>query len=72
MITDWIHEIIDGSGGLHDFEDHEIATSNVSRDEVVAAWTIRCLANLKCEGSANALQEIIKRRYADDITINKE
>lgn len=65
-ISDWIHEIIDGVGGLHDFEYYEMATPTIPRDEAVAAWVLRCLANVKCEGSDLVLGAIQKRR--DDKT----
>lgn len=61
-ISTWIHDVINGSGGLHDFEDHELASSNIDRDEAVGAWVIRCLANPKCEGSQAVLSAIIERR----------
>ena len=61
-IRNWVHKIIDGEGGLHDFEDREIATPNTPRDEVVAIWVLKCLGNMKCEGSEMVIYEILKYR----------
>ena len=44
-IMAFCESIITGSGGLHDFEQHELAVSNCDRDVAVAAWVIRCLGN---------------------------
>jgi len=63
-IQEWITGIIDGPGGLHDFERCELASSTVPRDEVVAAWVIRCLANVNCEDSEGVLLEIQQHRAA--------
>lgn len=62
MIPEWITQIIDGPAGLHSFEEHEIATPTIPRDEAVAAWVIRCLANPLCEGSEEVFQAIAARR----------
>lgn len=61
-IRTWVHEIIDGVGGLHDFETYEIATPNMPRDEAVAIWVLKCLGNKECDGSQKVLNEIIKHR----------
>ena len=61
-ISTWVHRVIDGPGGLRSFEDHEMAEPTVNRDEAVAAWIIRCLANAKCAGSDYVIDEIIKHR----------
>ena len=62
MIKNWVHDIIDGCGGLHDFEYYEMAVSNLPRDEAVATWVIRCLANPDCEGSDEVMKAILNRR----------
>ena len=54
--------IVDRIAGLYDFEYHELAVPTINRDEAVAAWIIRCLANPKCEGSADVLNSIVDRR----------
>lgn len=61
-ISAWLHAIIDGPGGLHDFEARECASPVAGRDEAVAAWVVRCLANPHCEGSRAVLDAIIQRR----------
>jgi hypothetical protein len=58
----WVHGVIDGVGGLHEFEECEIATPNIPRDEAVAIWVLKCLGNTKCEGSQKILNEILKHR----------
>ena len=49
-ILEFSEKIINGVGGLHDYEYHEMATPNYDRDVSVAIWVIKCLANPKCEG----------------------
>jgi hypothetical protein len=61
-IQEWLDQIINGTTGLHSFEAHECAVMNVPRDEAVASWVIRCLANPASEGSADVLESIIRRR----------
>lgn len=61
-INDWIDKTINGTGGLHSFERHEAVVMNAPRDEAVAAWVIRCLANPENEGSADVLASIVARR----------
>jgi hypothetical protein len=61
-ISEWITGIIDGPGGLHDYERCELASPTVPRDEAVAAWVIRCLANPRCEDSDGILAAIQEQR----------
>ena len=61
-ILEFSEKIINGVGGLHDFEYYEMASPNYDRDVSVAIWVIKCLANPKCEGSEEAVQAIIERR----------
>jgi hypothetical protein len=62
MMREWIHKIIEGVGGFHDFERYEMALPNIPRDEAIAGWVIQCLINPKCVGSEEILQEIIRHR----------
>ena len=55
-------KIISGTGGLHDFEEYEMAEPNIDRDEAIAIWTIKCLANPGCEGSREIFDLIADRR----------
>ena len=55
-------KIISESGGLHDFEEHEMATPIIDRDEATVIWTLRCLANPGCKGSREILDLIADRR----------
>ena len=56
------NDIINGTGGLRDFERHELAAENYDHDVCVALWTIRCLANPRNESSGPVLDAIIQRR----------
>lgn len=61
-VSAWCHGIIDGVGGLNDFERYELAIPTVPDRELAAQWTLRCLANPDCKGSAEVLSAIIERR----------
>lgn len=58
-IPAWIKGRIDN---LHTFERCELALPTIPRDEAVAAWIIRCLANPDCDGSEEMIAAIVKRR----------
>lgn len=58
----WIHDVIDGSGGLHSFEYHEMATPNIPRDEAVAHWVIRALGNDASKDAQVVFEAIAERR----------
>lgn len=58
----WIHDVIDGAGGMNSFEDREMVIWNAPDREAAAAWIIRCLANPDCEGSRAVLDSIERRR----------
>lgn len=66
-IRAWIQQIIDGPGGFHDYERHEMPIETVPHDEAVAAWVIRCLGNQNCVGSDNVLDAITDHRAKQDI-----
>lgn len=61
-LVDFAHDCIHGCGGLHDFEDHEMATPNIDRDEAVVHWVLRCLGNVDYEFSGPALEAILEHR----------
>ena len=61
-LTAWIDRVINGVGGFKCWEDHEYVIFHTSREEGVAAFVIRCLANPKCEGSEDVLKAIQERR----------
>jgi hypothetical protein len=61
-IREFAKEIIVGVGGMDDFERYELAVWDVPERIAAAEWTIRCLTNPNCKGSAEALDAIIKRR----------
>jgi hypothetical protein len=61
-VEDWIKQVLFGPGGMQAYEEHEIVVWNVPDREATAAWIIRCLANPRCEGSAEVLKAIAARR----------
>ncbi len=61
-IRQFSEKIINGPGGLHAYEYHEMAEPVGDRDVAVAVWVIKCLSNPKCEGSEVAIQAILERR----------
>jgi hypothetical protein len=61
-IKAWATRIIEGVGGMNDYERYEYATFPDGDRVGAAYWVIRCLANPKCEGSAEVLEAIAKRR----------
>lgn len=61
-LLEFCNSIINGNGGLLDYEQHEVAVPTVPRDVAVAAWTIRCLANPGCEGSEHLVEMILAKR----------
>lgn len=61
-ITEWIDKIINGPGGMADFERHEWVDWLDSDRYCAVSWALRCLANPACEGSEDVLQAILDRR----------
>ncbi len=61
-LSAWIDRVINGIGGFKSWEDHEYVIFHTSREEGIAAFVIRCLANPKCEGSEDVLKAIQERR----------
>lgn len=59
---DWCRSIIEGSGGMNDFERHEVVVWQDGDRVCGAHWALRCLANPDCAGSQKVLDEIIKAR----------
>ena len=64
----WVHKIVDGIGGLHDFEYYEMATPKIPRDEAIAIWTLKALANPDSEvaGKIVALIQEHRRQMMKD------
>lgn len=69
-IHNWIDQVISGKGGFLSWELNEMAVHKVPREQAIAAFVIRCLANRCCKGSKEVLQEIIAERekYTDFYT----
>jgi len=68
-IDDFAMEIIEGCGGLNDYERHELVVHQYSDRVAAAVWTMRCLANPYCDGSDVALEAIIQRRREKEADI---
>ena len=62
--SSFARQIIEGPGGMNDYEEREVVVWPTSERVAAAMWTLRCLANPACEGSAEALDAIIKQREA--------
>jgi hypothetical protein len=54
--------IIEGVGGMNDCERHELAVFPLGDRVAAVEWTLRCLANPECEGSAEAFAAIAEKR----------
>lgn len=61
-IAEWATRIIEGTGGMNAKELYEWVIFHDSDRVAAAKWTLRCLANPECEGSAEVLQAIMERR----------
>ena len=59
---DFAFQIIEGSGGMDDFERHEMVAWNRPERVEAAIWTMKCLINPNCKGSEEALDAIIAVR----------
>ena len=65
-IKAWCNDTIHGTGGFISFEQHELAVHD-DRDVAIVEWTIRSLANIKCKGTAELLDEIVMWRLEKTI-----
>jgi hypothetical protein len=54
-------DLIEGPGGLDDFEYYEMATMNYRRDIGVAMWVVRCIGN----APGSDLAQAIKARWGE-------
>jgi hypothetical protein len=59
----WIKDLLEGPGGLRDFEDHEIVVwpEGWTDRYVAAEWIVRCLGNPRCEGSREIVLRLMAR-----------
>jgi hypothetical protein len=57
--------IIEGVGGMNDCERHELAVFPLGDRVAAVEWTLRCLANPECEGSAEAFAAIAEKRLGN-------
>jgi len=61
-IAEWCQRVIHGVGGFEDKENHELVVYDTSREQAIAAFVLRALANRHCEGSDEVLRLIIEHR----------
>ena len=61
-VETWMKDIIEGCGGMNDYEEYELVIWNEPERVAAARWTLRCLANPKCAGSEYVLNAIMERR----------
>lgn len=54
--------IIEGPGGMNDFEAREVVAWKHPDRIAAAIWTMRCLANPECEGTQEAIDAILRAR----------
>lgn len=66
-INDWIYRVIKGPTGFETWEDRECVIFHNSREEDIAAFVIRCLANPLCDGSKEVLDAILEQRNANKL-----
>lgn len=59
---DFAREIIEGTGGMNDYEEYEKVVWHESDRVAASAWTLRCLANPNCKGSQEVLDLILATR----------
>ena len=67
-INDWINRVIKGPTGFEIWEDRECVIFHNSREEGIAAFVIRCLANPLCDGSKEVLEAILEQRSTNEPT----
>lgn len=70
-IEKWCHGVITGPGGFLSLEEHELPIWTVSREEAIARFVIRALANLECLGSGDVLNAIMDKRFDDAAKLPK-
>jgi hypothetical protein len=58
----WCLNVIEGVGGMNDYERYELAVFPRGERVHAVEWAIKCLANPRCEGSKEMLDAIIERR----------
>ncbi len=61
-INNWVKRIIKGPAGFDVWEDRECVIFHHSREEGIAEFVLRCLANPNCEGSDKVLDAIMQER----------
>ncbi len=59
---DFASAVIEGPGGMNDYEDHEMVVWHNSDRVAAAHWMLKCLANPDCKGSEEAVAAILEAR----------
>jgi hypothetical protein len=63
FIADWCREMIEGTGGMNDYEYYEAVDWGVSDRVAAAEWILRCLANPANQTGAIILEKILLARH---------
>lgn len=58
----WCKEMISGPAGFLSFEEHEWPMWTIPREQAIAEFIIRCLANPDNKGSDYVIKSIVARR----------
>jgi hypothetical protein len=61
-IDEFATKIIEGPVGMNVFQAREVVSFPYSDRVAAAVWTMRCLANPRCEGSEEAILAILEKR----------
>lgn len=58
----WCRDVIEGSGGMNDYERHEWVVWHVPERVAAATWAVRCLGETRCPGSAAVMRHLNRQR----------
>jgi hypothetical protein len=61
-VSSYAHDIIEGHGGMNNYELHEMVIWHVHERVAAVTWAIRCLANPKCSDAGEVLDAILAAR----------
>jgi hypothetical protein len=61
-VADFAEAIVEGPGGMNDYERHELVVWAYPERVEAVIWAMKCLANPHCEGSSEMLEAIQERR----------
>lgn len=65
-VARWVREVVTGPAGFQSFAEHEWLLYD-DRDVAVAEFVVRCLGNVKCEGSHDVVEAIREQRTRNKV-----